>query len=111
MDDSRLSQGDGYVIKSIDLDELKQKVGDIPLNDSTTRPTAERTRGKLRGGVSVQWDNFWEEFSVPAWLVSRELDGEDFLQGYNYEFTFTKLLCNRHHFVTEAWYKGGKAQG
>lgn len=29
MDDSRLSQADGYVIKSCNLDELKQKIADI----------------------------------------------------------------------------------
>ena len=29
MDDPRLSQADGYVIKSIDLGELKQKIADV----------------------------------------------------------------------------------
>ena len=29
MDDSRLSRADGYVIKSVDLDELKDKIADL----------------------------------------------------------------------------------
>ena len=36
MDDLRLSQADGYVIKSVDLDELKQKVADV-LNRKSAR--------------------------------------------------------------------------
>ena len=39
-DDPRLSQADGYVIKSIRLDEMKQKIVDV-LNEETVERSAE----------------------------------------------------------------------
>ncbi|NVL90975.1 MAG: response regulator [Desulfobacterales bacterium] len=42
MDDPRLSQADGYVIKSIHLDELKQKIGEV-LEDQPAREVEVET--------------------------------------------------------------------
>ncbi len=41
MDDPRLSRADGYVIKSIDLDELKDKIADLFRQKSIPHGTVE----------------------------------------------------------------------
>ncbi len=43
MDDPRLSQADGYVIKSIDFDDLKQKIADV-LNRKTAGERKEEVQ-------------------------------------------------------------------
>ena len=41
MDDPRLSQADGYVIKSVRLDEVKQKIGHVLNGEEALEVTAE----------------------------------------------------------------------
>ena len=52
VDDSRLSQADGYVIKSCNLDKLKQKIADVLRH----RSAPHLKRGQGHGFMRCRWD-------------------------------------------------------
>jgi len=52
VDDSRLSQADGYVIKSCNFDELKQKIADVLRH----RPAPHLKKGQGHVFMPCRWD-------------------------------------------------------
>jgi len=63
LDDPRLSQADGYVIKSIDLGELKQKVADV-LKHKAAREESVHQHQWAEGNLSF-WPGYLSQQPLP----------------------------------------------
>ena len=55
MDDRRLSHADAYVIKSVDLDELKQKIANV-----LSRKSARERKKEVQSWLRISKSSFTE---------------------------------------------------